>query len=184
MGSAIGLVLAEPEMVAVPAIVGLGVDEVAGALDASGLVSGHVEQRFSLEPGGTVLTQSQPAGTLLEFGAPLPFGVARDRITWVGPIGALLIVGLVGLVARRVRFGRTKEPPARSTPPPEVAPGLAVGVRGHRDAGSQGIPDKARPTTRVAIRLRPHVDRGTQQLEVEGTAANLGRLIARERRQR
>ena len=183
VGSAVGLVVAEPEMVAVPAIVGLDVDDVTGTLGAAGLVAGLVERRFSLTPGGTVLSQSQPEGTLLEFGTPLPFGVARDRVTWLGPLGALLLVGVVGLVVRRARSGSTKGKPSRSPARREATAGPAVGVRGVHDAGSQGIPDDARPTTRVAVRLRPLVDHGTQQIEVEGTAANLGRLIARERRQ-
>lgn len=185
VGSAVGLVVAEPEMVAVPAIVGLDVDEVTGVLVAAGLVAGLVERQFSLEPGGTVLTQSQPADSSLEFGTPLAFGVARDRITWAGPIGALLLIGLVGLlglVVRRVRSGRMQAGPSRSTRQRGAAPGPAVGVRGGPDAGSQAILDDARPTTRVAVRLRPLVDSGTQHLEVEGAAANGGRLIARERR--
>ena len=78
VGSAVALVIAEPDIVTVPAIVGLLSSEVDETLAAAGLVAGLVEQRFSLEPGGTVLSQSQPAGGLLEFGTPLTFSVARD----------------------------------------------------------------------------------------------------------
>ena len=79
VGLPVSLVVAEPEMVAVPAIVGLTIGDVDVALAAAGLVARLVEQRFSLEPGGTVLSQGQPAGSLVEFGTPLALSVARDR---------------------------------------------------------------------------------------------------------
>ena len=183
VGSPVSLVVAEPEMVAVPAIVGLTIGDTP--LAATGLVAGLVEQRFSLQPGGTVLSQGQPAGSLVEFGTPLALSVARDRITWAGPLGALLLAGVVGLVARRRGTGsnNTPEPPEAAEAEPKAAPESAVRVRAERDLSSQGIRRDARPTTRVAVRLRPTVDDGTQQLEVEGTLRNLGRLITDERRQ-
>ena len=185
VGSPVSLVVAKPEMVAVPAIVGLTIGDVDAPLEATGLVAGLVEQRFSLQPGGTVLSQGQPAGSLVEFGTPLALSVARDRITWAGPLGALLLTGVVGLVARRRGNGSKKapEPPEVAKVEPKAALESAVRVRAERDLGSQGIRRDARPATRVAVRLRPTVDGGTQQLEVERNLRNLGRLIKDERRQ-
>ena len=156
-----------------PAIVGLLRSEVNETLAATGLVAGLVEQRFSLEPGGTVLSQGQPAGGLLEFGTPLAFSVARDRITWAAPLGVLFLA-VVGLVVRR-RHGSTKKPANRAVTDvePEAEP----------DPRRQGNPRDARPATKLAVRLKPTVDGGTQRLEVEGDLTNLGRLITDERRQ-
>ena len=185
VGSPVSLVVAEPEMVAVPATVGLTIGDVDAALAAAGLVAGLVEQRFSLEPGGTVLSQGQPADSLVEFGTPLALSVARDRITWAGPLGALLLAGVVGFVARRRGAGskKTPEPPEAAKAEPRAAPEQAVRVWAERDLGSQGIRRDLRPATQVAVQLRPTVDGGTQQLEVEGNLSNLGRLITDERRQ-
>ena len=182
IGSAVALVVAEPDIVAVPAIVGLLSSEVDETLATAGLVAGLVEQRFSLEPGGIVLSQGQPAGGLLEFGTPLAFSVARDRITWAAPLGVLFLA-VVGLVVRR-RAGSTKKPPARDATDgePEAAPAPAVRVRAEPDPGRQGNPRDARPAMKLAVRLKPTVDSGTQRLEVEGDLNNLGRLIANERR--
>ena len=159
VGSAVALVIAEPDIVAVPAIVGLSSREVDEILTAAGLVVGLVEQRFSLEPGGIVLSQDQPAGGLLEFGTPLAFSVARDRITWAAPLGVFFLA-VVGLVVRRRRGGSTKKSATRDAPDRE--------------------PEAA---MKLAVRLKPTVDGGTQRLEVEGDPKNLGRLIANERRQ-
>ena len=185
VGSPVSLVVAEPEIVTVPAIVGLTIGDVDAALAAAGLVAGLVEQRFSLGAGGTVLSQGEPAGSLVEFDTPLALGVARDRITWAGPLGALLLAGVVGLIARRRRTGsrKTPEPPEAAKTEPTAAPEPAVRVRAERDLGSKGIPRDAQPATQVAVRVRPTVDGGTQQLEVEGDVSNLGRLITDERRQ-
>ena len=159
VGSAVALVIAEPDIVAVPAIVGLSSREVDEILTAAGLVVGLVEQQFSLEPGGIVLSQGQPAGGLLEFGTPLAFNVARDRITWAAPLGVFFLA-VVGLVVRRRRGGSTKKSATPDAP--------------HRE------PEAA---MKLAVRLKPTVDGGTQRLEVEGDLKNLGRLIANERRQ-
>lgn len=184
VGSAVALVIAEPDIVAVPAIVGLLSSEVDETLAAAGLVAGLVEQRFSLEPGGIVLSQSQPAGGLLEFGTPLAFSVARDRITWAAPLGVFFLA-VVGLVVRRRRAGSAKKPAIRDTTAgePEAAQAPAVLVRTEPDPGRQGIPRDARPAMKLAVRLKPTVDGGTQRLEVEGDLNNLGRLITNERRQ-
>ena len=159
VGSAVALVIAEPDIVAVPTIVGLSSPEVDEILAAAGLVVGLVEQRFSLEPGGIVLSQDQPAGGLLEFGTPLAFTVARDRITWAAPLGVFFLA-VVGLVVRRRRGGSTKKSATRDAP----------------DRGPEAA-------MKLAVRLKPTVDGGTQRLEVEGDLKNLGRLIANERRQ-
>ena len=159
VGSAVALVIAEPDIVAVPTIVGLSSPEVDEILAAAGLVVGLVEQRFSLEPGGIVLSQDQPAGGLLEFGTPLAFSVARDRIIWAAPLGVFFLA-VVGLVVRRRRGGSTKKSATRDAP----------------DRGPEAA-------MKLAVRLKPTVDGGTQRLEVEGDLKNPGRLIANERRQ-
>ena len=184
VGSAVALVIAEPEMVAVPAIVGLLRSEVEETLVAAGLVAGLVEPRFSLAPGGIVLSQGHPTGGLLEFGTPLAFRVARDRITWAVPLGGVLF-GVVLLVVRRRRAGSTKKPAMREATDvkPETPPVPAVRVRAEPDLDRQRIPRDTRPAMTRAVRVIPAVDGGTQRLEVEGDLKNLGRLITNERRQ-
>ena len=184
IGSAVALVIAEPDMVSVPAIVGLLRSEVDATLAAAGLVAGIVEQRFSLEQGGIVLSQGQQEGRLLEFGTPLPFSVARDRITWAAPLG-LFFLAVVGLVVRRRRAGSTKTPARRDATDvdPEATPAPTVRVRAEPDPGRQGIPRDARPAMKRTVRVTPTLDGGTQRLEVEGDLNNLGRLITNQRRQ-
>ena len=183
VGSAVALVIAEPDMVAVPVIVGLLRSEVDGTLAAAGLVAGLVEQRFSLEPGGIVLSQGQLEGRLLEFGTPLPFSVARDRITWAAPLG-LFFLAVVGLVVQR-RHAGSKKPAKREATDvePEAPPTPAVRGQAEPNPGRQGIPRDARPATKLVVRVKPTVDGGTQELKVDGDLNNLGRLITNERKQ-
>ena len=184
VGSAVALVVAEPEIVAVPAIIGLPRSEVDETLAAAGLVAGAVAQRFSLEPGGTVLSQDQPAGGRLEFGTPLPFSVARDRVTWVVPLGVLSLV-VVGLVVRRRRAGATQPRAKRDATnvPPRAAPASTVRVRPEPEPDHVSPPDDTLPVTPLAVLWQPAVDGGAQRLEVEGDLENLGRLITNERKQ-
>ena len=184
VGSAVALVIAEPEIVAVPAIIGLPRSEVDETLAAAGLVAGAVAQRFSLEPGGTVLSQDQPAGGRLEFGTPLPFSVARDRVTWAAPLGVFCLV-VVGLMVRRRRAGATQSRAKRDATnvPPPAAPASTVHVQAEPEPDHLRPASDTRPATPLAVRWQPAVDGGAQRLEVEGDLENLGRLITNERKQ-
>ena len=168
-------------MVVIPTIVGLLNSEVEQALEAAGLVAGLVEPRFSLEPGGIVLSQGHPAGGLLEFGTPMAFSVARDRILWAGPLLGVVAFVVVGLVVRRLRAGSTPQP--STGPATDLAPAPAVPIRTERDPDRQTTPPDAQPETTLTVRWKPTVDGGTQTLEVDGDLHNFGRLIANDRRQ-
>ncbi len=181
VGSAVNVVVAEPDMVVVPMIVGVLSSEVEEALAAAGLVEGLVEPRFSLQPGGIVLSQAHPAGGLLEFGTPMAFSIARDRILWAGPLLGVFAFVVVGLVVRRRRAGSTPKPPPG--PATDMAPAPAVRIRTERDLDRQTTPPDTQPGTTRTVRWKPTVDGGTQRLEVEGDLQNLGRLIANDRRQ-
>ena len=183
IGSAVSLAVAEPEMVVVPGLIGLAIGDVDAVVPAAGLVVGIVEQRFSLREGGTVLTQSEPGGSFVEFGTALTVIVARDRILWIGPIVVLLLAGAIAIVSRRRRT-RSDEVSVATNTEPKVTRELSVGVRPERDFDNQGFRGAARqPVTQVTVRLQPTIDPGTQQLEVEGDVSNLGHLISEERRQ-
>jgi beta-lactam-binding protein with PASTA domain len=181
VGSVVNVVVAEPDMVVIPTIVGLLNSEVEQALEAAGLVAGLVEPRFSLEPGGIVLSQGHPAGGLLEFGTPMAFSVARDRILWAGPLLGVVAFVVVGLVVRRLRAGSTPQP--STGPATDLAPAPAVPIRTERDPDRQTTPPDAQPETTLTVRWKPTVDGGTQTLEVDGDLHNFGRLIANDRRQ-
>jgi len=185
VGSVVNLVIAEPDMVVIPVIVGLPSSEVEEALAAAGLVAGLVEPRFSLEPGGIVLSQEHPAGGLLEFGTPLTFSVARDRILWAGPLFGVFAVVVVGLVVRRRRAGSTPHPPTgpATDMTPEAAPAPAVRRPTESDPDRQAPLPDAPPGTILTVRWKPTVDGGTQRLDVDGDLHNFGRLIANDRRQ-
>ena len=209
VGSPVDLVVAEPALIRVPEIVGLAIDDVDGALTAAGLVAGPVEPRFSLAAGGAVLAQEPPAGTVVPVGTTVAVRVARDRLTWAGPLaaGLLAAAALAGRARRRRRrwAGLPSPPPPSSTPPVHAEPLLAaepaaatepaiaaappivaaplVNVRATPDAGIQEIAPGARPASGVVVRCRLQIDGGTQRIEVGGTADNWGRLVSEERRQ-
>ena len=201
VGSPVDLVVAEPALIGVPEIVGLAVDDVDGALTAAGLVAGEVEMRFSLAAGGTVLAQGPPAGTVVPIGTTVAVSVARDRGPWAGLLAALLAAAALVGRARRRRTRRTVGPPpaspagapvfpagpevgpALSAAPPAVAPAAPVSFQVTPDAGSQQIAPGARPASGIVMRLRLHVDAGSQRITVDGAADDWGRLVTGERRQ-
>ncbi len=209
VGSPVDLVVAEPALIRVPEIVGLAIDDVDGALTAAGLLAGPVEPRFSLAAGGAVLAQEPPTGTVVPVGTTVAVRVARDRLTWAGPLaaGLLAAAALAGRARRRRRgsAGLPSPPPPSSTPPVHAEPLLAaepaaatepaiaaappivtaplVNVRATPDAGIQEIAPGARPASGVVVRCRLQIDGGTQRIEVGGTADNWGRLVSEERRQ-
>lgn len=208
VGSPVDLVVAEPALIRVPEIVGLAVDDVDGALTAAGLVAGTVEPRFSLTAGGAVLAQEPLAGAVVPVGTTVAVRVARDRVTWAGPLGAGLLAAavLVGRARRRRRRQAAPAAPSPSGPPhtaavppaaaepatranvsSAAAQGLvtapALNVRVTPDAGSQDIAPGARPATGIVVRCRLRIDGGTQRIEVGASADNWGRLVTEERRQ-
>ena len=212
VGSPVDLVVAEPALIRVPEIVGLAIDDVDAALTGAGLAAGPIEPRFSLAAGGAVLAQEPAAGAVVPVGTPVAIGVARDRVTWAGPLGAGLLatVVLVGRARRRRRRRNAPPaPPRGSSPPPApadmplaepaaaaplagptdipaaAAPAAApaMQVRALPDAGTQEIAPGARPASGTVVRCRLHPDGGTQRIAVGATAENWGRLVAGERRQ-
>ena len=213
VGSPVDLVVAEPALVRVPEIVGLAIDDVDAALTGAGLAAGPVEPRFSLAAGGAVLAQEPAAGAVVPAGTSVAVGVARDRVTWAGPLGAglLAVAVLVGRARRRRKRRNAPPVPPRGSSPPPAPAGLplaepasatplaaptdmsaaaapaaaapALRVRAMPDAGTQEVAPGARPASGTVVRCRLHPDGGTQRITVDTTAENWGRLVAEERRQ-
>ncbi len=140
VGSPVDLVVAEPALVRVPEIVGLAIDDVDGALAGAGLAAGPIEPRFSLAQGGAVLAQAPPAGAVVPVGTTVAVGVARDRMTWAGPLAAgLLLVALLAGRARRRRRRRTVPPAPAPTPRAPSAPAGSLLTAGSATAAGPAV---------------------------------------------
>ena len=172
VGSPVDLVVAEPALVRVPEIVGLGIDDVDAALTGAGLAAGPVEPRFSLAAGGAVLAQEPAAGAVVPVGTPVAVGVARARVTWAGPLGAGLFLATAVLVGRarrrrrRRRWNAPPVPPRGSSPPPAPAglplaePASATPPATPTDVSAAAAPAAAAP----AMQVRAMPDAGTQEV--------------------
>jgi hypothetical protein len=167
IGSAVDLVVATPQVVTVPNVIGLTSADAAAAIARAGLPVGPVERRLSTDTGGTVLAQSPPAGVAIAFTTPVGVQVARSRLLWAAPAG-LLLVGVAMLLVRRIRDGRGSNQPRTST-------GLPVDVQPHLDDGEQQMTMTA-PLVSLEVRLRAVADSGTQRMQPErGVIAEEGR---------
>ena len=177
VGRAVGLTVAAIEMVAVPKVVGLPHDAAAAVIAAAGLTAGAVTPRLSVRAGGTVLAQALPPSQQVPYGTPVSLDEARPRVMWMAPAaGVLLIAGLVVLVGVRRRGRGSKEPEAAAVAPP---PAEDVEVRTHADAGDAEVRVDEAPAIRLEVRIKPVVDRGSQEV-----SAPAGDLVQGERRER
>lgn len=170
VGTAVNLIVATPEIITVPPLVGLSEEEAVAVIRGAGLVVGAVGEALSAQEGGTVLQQAQPAGSQVVFGTPIGLQVARDRTIWVVPtLLALLLVAGAGTVAAR-RRGKGKGKGRRSVRrPPEPAdekpPLPEIHARPVADPGRQTIDGGAEENlTETEIRLRPTIGPGAQEL--------------------
>jgi len=168
VGTPVNLIVATPEIVTVPDVVGLSRSEAAVVITTPGLVVGVVTEIFSLQAGGTVLTQAQAAGSQVTFNTAVPLQVARSRIIWALPAALLMVVAAATLVARR--RPRRRRPPG---PKPEherqgspQAPDLpALGIRPETDPGTQRMETEGGEGARLELRLKPTIDPGKQEIE-------------------
>lgn len=167
VGTPVSLIVATPEIVTVPSLVGLSEEEAVAAITGAGLVVGVVGESLSTQAGGTVLQQRQPAGSQVVFSTPVGLQVARDRTIWVvpGALALLLFVAAATVAARkRVRgrraVRRMPQPPDEKPPVPEIH------ARPIADPGRQvidGDPDEG--VSEGEIRLRPIIGPGTGESE-------------------
>jgi beta-lactam-binding protein with PASTA domain len=179
VGTPVSLVVATPEIIEVPSLVGLSEEEAVAAITGAGLVVGAVGEQLSMEAGGTVLEQAQPAGSAVVFGTPIGLQVARSRAVWAIPAGLLLLcfAAAGSVVARRRARRRGDRRPQAVEQPDEPPPLPEIRVRPVADAGRQAIAAGDQPVAEGDIRLRPRVDPGRQEIE------SADDLIAGERRQ-
>jgi serine/threonine-protein kinase len=119
-GSAVTVVLSSgPQQASVPEVVGSPLADAKSALKAAGLKAGAVTQQISADqPAGTVLSQSDPAGTLLKAGeaveltvAQAPKEVAVPEVVGQNETQAAASLGQAGFNAKSV--SRTVEDPTQ-----------------------------------------------------------------------
>ena len=179
VGTPVNLIVATPEIVAVPDVVGLSRSEAAVVITTAGLVVGVVSESFSLQAGGTVLSQAQAAGSQVTFNTAVPLQVARSRMIWAGPAVLLMVVGAATLVARRRPRRRRPpqpEPERRRRESPEVPDLPELEIRPETDPGTQRMETDGGAGARIELRLKPTIDLGKQEIDTEGD------LIVGERR--
>jgi beta-lactam-binding protein with PASTA domain len=166
VGTPVNLVVATPEIIEVPSLVGLSESEAIALITGAGLVVGAVGEQLSIEAGGTVLAQTQPAGRQVVFGTPIGLQLARPRTVWAVPSALLLLLlgaATVMVARRRTARWRRVERDADDAPPlPNIH------VRPITDPGRQAVEAGAEPTREGEIRLRPRLDAGVQASESPG----------------
>jgi len=165
VGTPINLVVATPEMIEVPEVVGLTRQEAIGAITGVGLVVGAVGESLSLQAGGTVLQQFEQGGAQVVFGTPVAFQIARSRVVWGAPL-ALLLLAVATTVAARLRTSRRRTAPSEPHEPSDETPQPPeIHVKAVTDQGLQQLEDGVGPDSGLEIRLRPHIDSGKQTIE-------------------
>ncbi len=82
-GSSVHIVVARPEMVEVPPLVGLPRDEAAGRIQASRLRLGHVAERPSSKPNNTVIRQEPTTDTPIPVGSLINLVVSHPQLVHV-----------------------------------------------------------------------------------------------------
>jgi len=178
VGTSINLVVAAPEIITVPSVIGLGEEEATAVILGAGLVVGVVGESLSVQAGGIVLEQGQEAGSQVVFGTPIALQVARDRTIWAVPAGFLLFVLVIGAVVARLSSKRSRRPRApRDEPPADGTEVPEFEVRTVTDPGSQTMDTGSEPAAALEMRLRPHLDAGVQRIRASGE------LIAEEQRE-
>ena len=180
VGTPINLVIATPEMITVPNVVGLSDAEAVAAIVDVGLIVGVLTEQLSLQAGGTVLAQGQAVNAQVVFYTPIALQVARPRTVWMVPGTLLLLFGMVVLLrVRKARRDESAPPDERPSPPSETSD-LAelpqLRIRPEDDDGTQRMEEPAQALTRLELRLRAVADAGTQEVHANGD------LIASERR--
>jgi beta-lactam-binding protein with PASTA domain len=180
VGTPINLVIATPEMITVPNVVGLSDAEAVAAIVDVGLIVGALTEQLSLQAGGTVLAQGQAVNAQVVFYTPIALQVARPRAVWMVPGTLLLLFGMVVLLrVRKTRRADTAPPDERPTAPRETSDLAEVPqlrIRPEADDGTQRVEEPAQALTRLELRLRAVAEAGTQEVHANGD------LIASERR--
>jgi beta-lactam-binding protein with PASTA domain len=174
VGTPVNLVVATPEIIEVPSVIGLSDSEAITVITGAGLVVGAVGQQLSLEAGGTVLAQAQAAGSQVVFGTPIGLQVARARTVWAVP-SALLLLLLGGAATVMVARRRTARPRRVEERNEDAPPLPEIHVEPVTDSGKQSMETGPEPAREGEIRLHPRVDAGVQAIE------SPGELIAGER---
>jgi beta-lactam-binding protein with PASTA domain len=97
-GSSVNIVVASPEMVEVPPLVGHWRDEAAGCIQASRLRLGHIAERPSSKPDNTVIRQEPAADTLIPVGSRINLVVSHPQLVRIPDLIGHSIDDAPGLV--------------------------------------------------------------------------------------
>jgi hypothetical protein len=139
-------------------VIGRNPDEANTLLEQAGFKIGRVSERFAFSHRtGTIFSQNPPAGTLLAAPENIELVVSTGIPAWA--IGSLLLLAgsAVGFLIR----GRIQKLP--HPPPSTEQTTIHWSTRAQKDLGSQQVEAGQMPVG-ADIRVRPIVDRGTQQI--------------------
>jgi len=142
----------------VPNVIGRSRDEANTLLNQAGFKIGTVSERFAFsQKAGMIFSQKPPPGTLLAGPENIEVILSTGIPTWA--IGSILVLvgGAVGFLIR----GHAQKLP--HPPPSTEQPTIQWSTRAQKDLGSQRV-EAGELTVGVDIRVRPIIDRGTQQI--------------------
>ena len=150
----------------IPDLIGTRADSAEALLASARLRAVSVDSAIGFAPGGFVLQQEPPAGTLAPRGTTVRLWVGRGRdIPWLPIAGAVVV--LLGAVARSMLpppLGTRVLPPP-PPPPPPPSPGAvppALWLEPHVVAGRHSISTQSEPVASHELQLTPHAGAATQ----------------------
>ncbi len=167
-GSPVHLVVAVQvqEMVAVPDLSGLDLEQVRTLLAQHRLQLGGPQQQKSKLKAGTILSQKPAPGSMIPIGSEVHLVIASPLP--VTPISKFwIVIALLAIIAvGYYLYSKMKRSLGKKEEIPQDLPPLsALDIRPHRDLGAQKFDLSAPFHLEVEVRLKPTMDRGQQQVE-------------------
>lgn len=150
-----------PNGVVVPNVVGRRIEEAKEILERARLRVGRLGERISDSDPGIVLRQSPKAGARVPAGTPVNLVLPAQKpmpVPWI--IGGLITALTVGsYLFLRIRRWRKTGECIKST----------MRLRSKEDIGTQRVESDRPIQSDFGVRLKPVSDRGTQEIEAEGS---------------
>ncbi len=158
-GTPVELVVAITEKVTVPNLIGATMSQAEATLARRKLEVGEVAERKSDKPADTIIEQKPKAGVPVKALTPVHLVIGTKKtvaVTWPQVVIGILVVFAAGyyIAFRKKVRGETSR---------RIRPTITVKI--HEDKGARSMGSSVSGQTEYALRLKPKMDYGNQEIE-------------------